>query len=296
MLNLDALQVLDAIARRGSFAAAAAERDRAPSAVSYSIQKLEEDVGALLFDRSGRKARLTAAGELLLHGGRQLLQQAANLGQQARALETGWESRITVAMDVIFPPSLLWPMVQRFDGAAPGTTLRLISEALGGGWEALAEGRAAICVGGRPDSTLPGVRVQEIGQSQFLYVASPDHPAVKMGLLDSHQLSRFRGIAVADTSRSNPARTIRLTHLQPTLTVSDFQSKASALEAGLGIGTLPVNIARPLLDSGRLVLLQVDTPPAPFPVYMGWRVDSAGKGLRWLIRHLPEYLTASATL
>src|SRR5690606_5540182 len=121
-LSLDALRVLDAIARRGSFAAAAQELDRAPSAISYSIQKLEEDTGVLLFDRSGRKARLTAAGELLLNGGRQLLNHADNLGQQARALETGWEHQITVALDVIFPPARLWPLVQRFDGVAPTTT------------------------------------------------------------------------------------------------------------------------------------------------------------------------------
>lgn len=293
-MSLDALRVLDAIARRGSFAAAAQELDRAPSAISYSIQKLEEDTGALLFDRSGRKARLTAAGELLLNGGRQLLNHADNLGRQARALETGWENQVTVALDVIFPPARLWPLVQRFDGVAPTTTLRIISEAMGGGWEALVEGRAMICIGGPPDSTPPGVRVQEMGLAQFIYVASPDHPAARMGPLDSHRLSRFRAVAVADTSRTHPARSIRLTHLQPALTVSDFHSKASALEAGLGIGTLPRGLAQPLLHSGRLVQLEVETPPAPFPVFMGWRVDSAGKGLRWLVRHLPEYLREEA--
>src|SRR5690606_18471126 len=107
------------------------------------------------------------------------------------------------------------------------------------------------------------------------------------------QISRFRAIAVADTSRSHPARNIRLTHLQPALPVSDFHSKASALAAGLGIGTLPEDLARPLLDAGRLVPLPVEEEPPFFPIYMGWRVDGGGKGLRWLTRHLPEYLCPS---
>ena len=50
-LSLDALQVLDAIERRGSFAAAADELQRVPSAISYSVQKLEASLGVTLFQR-----------------------------------------------------------------------------------------------------------------------------------------------------------------------------------------------------------------------------------------------------
>ena len=48
-LTLDALLVIDAIDRKGSFAAAAHELHRVPSAVTYSVQKLEEDLDVLLF-------------------------------------------------------------------------------------------------------------------------------------------------------------------------------------------------------------------------------------------------------
>lgn len=51
-ITLEALQTLDAIERRQSFAAAAEELHRIPSAVSYTINKLEEDLGVALFDRS----------------------------------------------------------------------------------------------------------------------------------------------------------------------------------------------------------------------------------------------------
>jgi len=51
-LTLDALRTLDAIDRRRSFAAAADELFRVPSAVSYTINKLEEELGVALFDRS----------------------------------------------------------------------------------------------------------------------------------------------------------------------------------------------------------------------------------------------------
>ena len=48
-ITLDALEVLDAIDRKGSFAAAANELFRVPSAISYTVQKLEQDLDVVLF-------------------------------------------------------------------------------------------------------------------------------------------------------------------------------------------------------------------------------------------------------
>ncbi|MDD2725288.1 MAG: LysR family transcriptional regulator [Methylovulum sp.] len=52
---LDALEVLAAIDRKGSFAAAAQDLFRVPSAISYTIQKLEQDLDVVLFRKEGRK-------------------------------------------------------------------------------------------------------------------------------------------------------------------------------------------------------------------------------------------------
>src|SRR5687767_3519247 len=65
-LSLDALQVLDSIDRKGSFALAANELHRVPSAITYSVRQLEEGLGVELFDRAGHRAVLTEAGRELL--------------------------------------------------------------------------------------------------------------------------------------------------------------------------------------------------------------------------------------
>lgn len=65
-LTLDALRVMNAIDRRGSFAAAADELGKVPSALSYTIQKLEEELDVVLFDRSGHRTRFTDVGRMLL--------------------------------------------------------------------------------------------------------------------------------------------------------------------------------------------------------------------------------------
>lgn len=58
-LTLDALTVLDAIDRKGSFASAAQALFRVPSTVTYTVQKLEEDLGFAIFKRAGRRSVLT---------------------------------------------------------------------------------------------------------------------------------------------------------------------------------------------------------------------------------------------
>ncbi|MFB6358916.1 MAG: LysR family transcriptional regulator, partial [Thiohalorhabdaceae bacterium] len=72
-LSLEGLEVLDAIDRRGSFAGAAAELHRVPSAVTYTVRRLEEGLGVTLFDRTGNRATLTEAGRAVLEGGRPIL-------------------------------------------------------------------------------------------------------------------------------------------------------------------------------------------------------------------------------
>ena len=93
-LTLEALRVMDAIDRRGSFAAAADELGRVPSALSYTMQKLEEELDVVLFDRSGHRTKFTNVGRMLLERGRVLLEAADKLTTDAEALARGWETPI----------------------------------------------------------------------------------------------------------------------------------------------------------------------------------------------------------
>jgi len=78
-LSLDALEIVDTIARKGSFAGAAKELFRVPSTISYTVSKLEEELGVQLFERMGPKVALTLAGHELLKEGRFLLKAASDL-------------------------------------------------------------------------------------------------------------------------------------------------------------------------------------------------------------------------
>lgn len=286
-LTLDALRVVESIDRCGSFKAAAAELNRVTSALSYTVQKLEEDLGVTLFDRSGQRARLTPAGRLLVERGRELLAASHQLAEDARAVAQGWERQLTIAVDAVYPESRLLALVARFY-ALPmarqaGTAIRLSSEVLGGPWDALESGRADIAIA--PQALAPGsaFRTRVIGTMPFVFVAAPAHPVFD----DQAALESHRAIVVADTSRERAPRSARLGKRQPTLTVSSMESKIAALEAGLGVGSMPLPRIEAQLARGSLRQLD-GRPEESLTLVMAWQAQPSGRAKQWFLRHLPD--------
>ena len=144
-LTLEALRVMDAIDRRGSFAAAADELGRVPSALSYTMQKLEEELDVVLFDRSGHRTKFTNVGRMLLERGRVLLEAADKLTTDAEALSRGWETHLTIVTEALVPTPDLFPLIEKL-ATKSNTQLSIITEVLAGAWERLEQGRADIVV------------------------------------------------------------------------------------------------------------------------------------------------------
>src|SRR5258707_12969552 len=123
-LSLESLQVLDAIDRKGSFAAAAEDLHRVPSAITYSIRQLEESLGIEVFDRTGHRAVLTAAGRELLAEGRRLLRRAADLQRRVQQVQKGLESDQRMAAGTIVNRVGRFGLVCVFHDANPRTRPR----------------------------------------------------------------------------------------------------------------------------------------------------------------------------
>lgn len=289
-LSLDALVVLDAIDRKGSFAAAAAELHRVPSAITYTIQKLEQDLDVLIFDRSGHRARLTPAGQELLREGRPLLDAAAALEARVKRVATGWEPELRIAVGDLVDFGALLGSVAAFDGIGGETRLRFSHEAFGGAWDALYTGRADLAIGA-PDDAPPGggFKSQPLGEVEFVLAAAPHHPLAREPQPVPIQAVRVhRAVSVADSSRTLPPRTSGLLTGQPTLTVSTQADKLAAQLAGLGVGFLPRRIAQPHIDAGRLVALQCEEVKQVAKLHVAWPTKARGNALRWFLDHLAQ--------
>jgi len=282
-LSLDALQILDAIDRRGSFAAAGKALHKVPSTISYTVSKLEEDLGVQLFDRVGPRAQLTPAGEALLEEGRHLLRAARELEMRVRRVASGWEAELTVAVDSMFVPALLAEDVRAFTAVAEQTRMRLISESLSGTWEALLDRRADLLVGAAGEGPSGGGYVVEpMGVVRFVFAVAPSHPlAAAAGPLGREQLASHCAIAVADSARRLLPRTVGLLMGQETVTVPDMVSKFRLQCAGLGFGFLPEPYVQQALRDGRLVIKQVEEPKPDETFWLAWRTGEEGAALRW---------------
>jgi DNA-binding transcriptional LysR family regulator len=289
-LSLDALATLDAIARRGSFAAAAEELHRVPSAVTYTVQKLEQDLGLALFDRSGHRAKLTPAGVELLREGRHLLRAAGELEQRVQRLAQGWESELAITIDEIIPLPWIFPLVDAFYRLNPGTRVRLGEEVLAGTWDALLSGRADLVIGASGDPPSEGgCSILPLGVVEFIFVVAPGHPlASATEPLQPESILEHRAVTTADSSRSLPPRTTGLLSGQDCLTVPSLQAKIDAHVSGLGVGYLPAHLARPLVEAGRLVVKEVAESKPTAQLYAAWRPRGSGKALKWFLSRLED--------
>lgn len=290
-LTLEALQIVDLIARRGSFAAAAAELGKVPSALTYTVRRLEDELDVLLFDRRGRRALLTTAGQALLDDGRPLLRAADDLASRVRRVASGWEVELAIGVDAMIAFDALAPLIRDFHAAGAPTRLRLSNEVLEGGWDALLAGRVDLVLGAANDSpavALSGAYgVRPLGTVDFVFCVAPHHPLARHeGPVDAAALRRHRAVALADTARGLPTRTSGLLSGQDLLTVATLEQKLAAQVAGLGCGWLPAHHARAALADGRLVALPVAEPRAPAQLHYAWKKAGPGKALQWWLARL----------
>jgi DNA-binding transcriptional LysR family regulator len=286
-LTLEALEVIDTIERRGSYAAAAEALHKVPSAVSYIVHKLETDLNLTIFDRAGHRAKLTNAGRVLLERGRQLLRDAEDLQCRASRVNMGWETELRIAIDTVVPIAGIVSYATAFYGEHSATRLQFLNEALGGTWDALYTRRADLVVGAMGEPPFIGHSLREIDTLEIGFYLAPSHPlASAHEPLSTLEVSKYRAVAIQDTSRQLPSRMINLGQGQDTTIVATMDAKLQFLLAGLGVGYLPVCVARPYVEKGLLMAKRLDTMLCPQIFHLAWHSDDPGEGLRWWIRQL----------
>ncbi|RDH82738.1 MAG: LysR family transcriptional regulator [endosymbiont of Galathealinum brachiosum] len=291
-LTLDALIVLDAIHRQGSFAAAAETLHRVPSAITYSMKKLEQDLNTPLFNRAGHRAKLTESGKFLLDEGRHLLEAVSELENQVKKVSRGWEIELNIAIADMLPIEGLLELINEFYQQQSGTRIRLHSEVYGGTWDALMSNRADLVIGA-PDNgpTGGGYHVRKLCQIDWIFVIAADHPLAKIQTpIPEDIISKYRVIAVADTSRNLPPRTAGIYSGQDIFTVPNFKTKIKAHIMGMGVGFLPRYFVQNEIEQGLLIEKEVETGHQTATSYLAWRTGKTGRSLQWFIDKLDSSL------
>ena len=283
-ITLEALEIIDAIERRGSFAKAAEELNKVTSALSYTVQKLEEQLDVTLFQRQGRRSVLTPAGRVVLEEGRKILDASQILVDKTREVATGWEPRLRIALESTLDYSRFFSILEQFLEQHPNIEIDIIECVLNGGWEALEFDRVDFVIGAPgPVPKQKGFRSELIGQSNMVPVLASSHPVAKYaGQPEKLEvaLADVRRIVLHDTSMVNVVRSAGLSDGKKILYLQTIDQKVYAILAGLGVGHLPRKRIQPYLKSGELVELKLKQ--GANKTYMAWKLANKGKALRAL--------------
>jgi len=293
-ITLDALKVLDAIERKKSFAGAADELFRVPSAISYTVNKLEEDLDLTIFDRSKRKAELTAVGQLIVEQGRLILEATNELTYMAKQSASGWELELRIAVDSILSYQPIYTLIAQFQTQHPWIDIKITEEVFGGTLDALSSGRCELILGATGTVRDSCIESYAIGNIEFIFAVAKTHPLCNINVpITSKMIKQYPSVVVADTSVEVATRSAGLLDGQPRLTVPSIEQKINVQSQGLGVGYLPVHRIQAQLKSGQLVALNLaKAETRDLGLYVAWRKDNNGKALAWFIEQitaLPEH-------
>lgn len=288
-LSLDQLQVLLSVAEAGSFAAAARRLKRATSAVSYAVDTLESQLGIALFDRgTTRRAKLSRAGEAVVAEAKAVAYSADMLHARVKGLREGFETEVSVVVDVMFPSARLVEVLKNFHLKFPTVPLRLKLEALGEIERSLRRGTAVIGIGSSVHLESEGLRSIQLAGVQLIPVAAPGHPLAlagraKLGATREHLQLVLAEQAAVDR-RDYGVVSLNVWRL------GDLTSKHALLLAGIGWGGMPEPMVRADMDAGRLVHLQLpEWRGGMYPLQVAYKNDSPpGPAGQWLIECLIE--------
>ena len=305
VLTPDALEMLQHIAETGSFAAAARLQGLVPSALTYRVRQIEDALDVLLFDRSSRNARLTPAGDELLREGTRLLQDIDAMAHRVKRIATGWEPQFTLSVDSIISKATVMELCEAFfvqfkDGPPP-TRVKIRDEALSGTLAALTSGQADIALGvaNEPSANI-AIMNKPIGDFHFVFAVAPNHPLANMPEpLSDATLQQYRAVAVADSIQRGAGLTFGLLGGQDVFTVPTMDAKLDAQLRGLGAGFLPESMAKPYIDTGRLVQKKVNRAERVVHVAYAWRSGNKGgqgRALQWWLAQLESPATRAALL
>lgn len=291
-VSLDQLRAFIAAVDTGSFSAAGRDLGRAQSAISDMVRRLEEQMGVVLFDRSGRFPRLTGEGSVLLADARAVVADVDIMRARAKGISKGIEAELSIVVDVMFPMALMTDAAIAFTERFSAVPLRLFAEVLGNSFTPLLDGRASMGILGPRPSGLRGLTDEPLGTVPMVMVASPDHPlAHSRGPITQADMARHRQLVLTDRSTLTEG-TDYFVLSQATWRLGDLLVKRAFLLGGLGWGGMPLHSVEDELTSGKLVRLDVEGfPPSgrARPMSIAYRTGSPpGPAGRWLINWIQQ--------
>ena len=193
-MDISALQAFIAVAESGSFSRAAERIFLTQPAISKRIAALEQDIGARLFDRVGRKIHLTPAGEALLLRTRAVLSELEDIKRDITNLSGTIAGELSVATSHHIGLHRLPGPLKRFHETYTQVRLNLHFMDSEKACNAVARGELELAVVTLPPSAEPPLRVEKIWDDPLDIVVSRNHPLAQVKRVQAAMLLDYPAI------------------------------------------------------------------------------------------------------
>ena len=247
--TLDQLRILRAIVSEGSFKKAADSLYVTQPAVSLQIQNLEKQLEICLFDRGGRKAQLTEAGEVLIKYCETILNQCQEACRAIDDLQNLKGGSLLVGASQTTGTYLLPRMIGLFRQKYPEVAVQLqIHSTRRTGWSvAYGQLDLAIIGGELPSELNELLDVIPYARDELALVIPPNHHLAKMKELSKEDLYRLNFVTLDSQSTTRKVLDQLLANagldvqrIQIEMELNSLEAIKNAVQSGLGVAMLPV--------------------------------------------------------
>lgn len=179
-LDTRQLRAFITLARTHSFTAAGRELFLSQSAICHSLKALEEEVGCRLFDRVGKKVRLTLAGEQLLQHAEKIFREMSVAREALRRFDTESKGRIRLGANTTACTHLLPGVLHEFQRRFVNYSVTMVPTTTTQALELLAQGLVdlALTMETRVDEKFT---FDPLFADEVVFLVSPHHPWAKAG-------------------------------------------------------------------------------------------------------------------
>ena len=258
-MDTQALTAFLAVAESGSFSTAAERLFLTQPAVSKRIAQLEQQLGTRLFDRVGRRIRLTEAGEALLPRARQVLLDLEDMGRAISNLTGTVSGTLRIGTSHHIGLHRLPPVLRRFSREYPDVKLDIHFIDSEEAWEAVLHGDLEMGVVTLPPQPDPRLHSQAVWQDPLVFMAAPEHPLARLDRVTLETLTGYSAILPSPVTftRGIVERLFDEHNLKLNIAMSTnyLETIHMMVSIGLGWSVLPATMV-----DGSVVELAVDVP------------------------------------
>ena len=253
--TLEQWRILQAVVDAGGYAQAAELLNKSQSSLNHAVAKLQSQLGVELLEVKGRKAYLTAAGEVMLRRSRLLTQQVEDLELLAANIDQGWEPEIRIAVELAYPRHYLNAALAQFYPLSRGSRIQIIDSVITGSSEIIQQKKADLVIAA--SAVIPkGYLGDPLCVTRFIPITGANSPLAKLPEVDQNELSQHLQLVIRDTAQK-PADNVGWLRAEQRWTVDNFYEAIDILQLGLGFCWLPDFLVANAIKEGKLVQLNM---------------------------------------